>query len=142
MRKLLLLILLLPTIGAAAGTPTQISFNTNNNQFAPAGSTLPMNPSVIVTDGGGAPVQGVSVTFAVASGGGSITGPSPATTDVNGIAAPASWTLGPAPGKNTLTATSGILITAMPLNPLLSRKCSMANKCAAASSRSPFSLRF
>jgi hypothetical protein len=60
---------------------------------------------VIVTDAGGAPVQGVPVTFAVASGGGSITGAS-ASTDVNGLAAPASWTLGPAPGKNTLTATS------------------------------------
>jgi PKD repeat protein len=104
MRQFLWVFLVLQ--GAAlASTATTIAFKSNNNQYAPAGSTLPTSPSVLVTDSGGNPVSGVSVTFAVASGGGSITGPSQST-DVNGVAAPTSWTLGPAPGANTLSASS------------------------------------
>jgi hypothetical protein len=89
------------TVGAA----TTIAINGGNNQTAPAGSALPVNPSVLVTDAGGNPIAGVSVTFAVASGGGSITGGA-ATTDAGGIATVGSWTLGTTPGANTLTATS------------------------------------
>jgi hypothetical protein len=89
------------TVGAA----TTMAINAGNNQTATAGSTLPTNPSVIVTDNGGNPVPGIAVTFAVASGGGSITGGS-ATTDAGGIATVGSWTLGPTVGTNTLTATS------------------------------------
>jgi hypothetical protein len=47
----------------------------------------------------------VSVTFAVASGGGSITGGS-TTTNASGIATVGSWTLGTTAGPNTLTATA------------------------------------
>ena len=65
-------------------------------------------PSVIVTDAHGNPVPGVSVAFAVATGGGSATG-SPATTNAAGIAAVGSWTLGTIAGNNTLTAISGSL---------------------------------
>ncbi len=89
------------TVGAAA----TIAINGGNNQAATAGTTLPVNPSVLVTDAGGNPVAGVSVTFAVASGGGSIAGGAQ-TTDAAGIATVGSWTLGTAPGTNTLTATS------------------------------------
>jgi hypothetical protein len=53
-------------------------------------------------------VPGASVTFAVASGGGVATGLNP-TTDVNGLAAVGSWTLGTTVGSNTLTASSGSL---------------------------------
>src|SRR6185295_12175410 len=48
---------------------------------------------------------GVSVTFSVASGGGSITGASQ-TTDANGVATIGSWTLGTSAGANSLAATS------------------------------------
>jgi adhesin/invasin len=93
------------TATGTVGQATTIAIAGGNNQSAVAGTTLPVNPSVLVTDAGGNPVAGVSVTFAVASGGGSITGGS-ATTDAAGIAAVGSWTLGTTPGANTLTATS------------------------------------
>jgi hypothetical protein len=70
------------------------------------GTAVVTAPSVIVRDALNNPVAGVPVTFVVASGGGSVTG-GIATTNVNGIATVGSWTLGPALGTNTLTATSG-----------------------------------
>jgi adhesin/invasin len=50
-------------------------------------------------------VPGVIVTFAVASGGGSVVG-SRQVTDVTGTAMVGGWFLGPLPGANTLTASS------------------------------------
>ena len=70
------------------------------------GAAVPTKPSVRVTDANNNPVSGVVVTFAVASGGGSITGGS-ATTNASGIATVGNWTLGTTAGTNTLTATSG-----------------------------------
>src|SRR2546426_4733478 len=43
-------------------------------QSAPAGSAVGSPPSVIVHDGSGNPVSGVTVTFAPAAGSGSVTG--------------------------------------------------------------------
>src|SRR5437016_1783043 len=70
-----------------------------------AGIAVPIRPSVIVRDGSGNPVAGVAVTFAVAPGNGTITGPNQIT-DATGIAAVASWTLATTAGANTLTATA------------------------------------
>ena len=95
------------TIGA--GAPTTIAINAGNNQSATAGATLSTDPSVIVRDAGGNPVSGVTVTFAVASGGGSITGAT-AVTNVSGIATVGSWTIGCVAGTNTLTADSPGLV--------------------------------
>ena len=50
-------------------------------------------------------IANVPVTFAVTSGGGTITGGT-ATTNAQGIATVGSWTLGVAAGPNSLTATS------------------------------------
>ena len=63
---------------------------------------------MIVKDASSNPVSGVTITFAVASGGGSATGLT-ATTNSSGIATVGSWTLGTTAGTNTLTATSGTL---------------------------------
>ncbi|MBI1966500.1 MAG: Ig-like domain-containing protein, partial [Gemmatimonadetes bacterium] len=57
----------------------------------------------------GNPVSGVSVTFAVASGGGTVDPTTAILTDAGGIAQVTSWTLGPTAGTNTLTATAGTL---------------------------------
>ncbi len=97
-----------PTITTIAGAAAHIALNAGNNQSATAGTPVSTLPSVIVTDAHGNPVPGVSVTFAVASGGGSVTGSS-ATTNSAGIAMVGSWTLGASAGANTLTATSGTL---------------------------------
>lgn len=93
------------TATGAVGIPAAIGANAGTGQSAPAGSAVPIAPSVRVTDAVGNPVSGVSVTFAVGSGGGSATG-LVATTDANGIATVGSWTLGAAPGANTLTASA------------------------------------
>ena len=57
-----------------------------------------------VSDAFGNDISGFVVTFAVASGGGSISGAA-ATTNSSGVATVGSWTLGPTAGPNTLTAT-------------------------------------
>jgi len=98
-----------PATFSATGTTGPaaiIAVSAGNNQAASAGSPVPIAPAVIVTDINGNPVSGIGVTFAVASGGGSITGATP-TTNTQGIAAVGSWTLGVTAGANSLTATSG-----------------------------------
>ncbi|HEV8124354.1 MAG TPA: kelch repeat-containing protein [Gemmatimonadales bacterium] len=93
------------TVNLAAGLAAQIAVNDGNGQSANAGSALSTAPSVIVTDGAGNPVAGVSVTFIPATGGGSVTGGGQ-TTDAFGVARVGSWTLGPTSGSNTLSATA------------------------------------
>lgn len=93
------------TATAQVGPPAAITRVAGDNQQARAGTPVPVAPSVAVTDAAGNPVAGVTVTFAVASGGGSVTG-AVATTGADGRAAAGSWTLGAA-GTNTLTATAG-----------------------------------
>jgi adhesin/invasin len=105
-----------PLTFTATGTPapaTQIAINAGNNQTATVGTAVAIVPSVIVRDASNSPVAGVTVTFAVATGGGSVTGGT-ATTDASGIATVGSWTLGTTAGSNTLTATSAGL-TGSPL---------------------------
>jgi adhesin/invasin len=95
------------TVTVTAGPPASIAINAGNGQTAAAGSAVSTDPSVVVKDVGGNPVSGVQVTFAVASGGGSVTGATP-TTNGSGIATVGSWTLGSTAGtnNNTLTATA------------------------------------
>ena len=75
-----------------------------NGQTAVAGTAVATAPSVYVYDGSGNPVSGLTVTFSVWSGGGSVTGAAAVTGD-DGIATVGSWTLGPVPGANALRAT-------------------------------------
>ena len=88
-----------------AGAATTLATQSGDNQTATVSSPVPINPAVIVTDAGGNPVSGVSVSFAVTGGGGSIA-VAQNLTDVQGIASGGTWTLGPAAGANALTATS------------------------------------
>ncbi|HEX8432629.1 MAG TPA: invasin domain 3-containing protein, partial [Longimicrobium sp.] len=83
-----------------AGAPATLAVNDGNGQSAPAGSPVATPPSVRVTDAGGNPVPGVAVTFAVAHGGGSVTGATQ-TTDSLGIARVGSWTLGGTAGAGS-----------------------------------------
>jgi hypothetical protein len=64
-----------------------------NGQQAAPGSTLPTPLTVRVTDAGGNGKPGVAVTFAVTSGGGSLSSTT-ATTNASGDAVSGSWTLG------------------------------------------------
>ncbi|MEZ4586726.1 MAG: hypothetical protein R2909_10030, partial [Gemmatimonadales bacterium] len=87
-----------------AGPPTDLVKAAGDNQIAPPGTAVNVAPQVTLTDEHGNPVSGHAVTFAVATGGGSVTGGN-ATTDANGQATVGSWTLGAA-GAQTLTATA------------------------------------
>ncbi len=102
-----------PITPSGAGSATTIAVSAGNSQSASIGTAVATPPAVIVTDAGGNPIAGRSITFAVASGGGSATGLS-ATTNSSGIATVGSWTLGSTLGANTLTATSAGL-TGSPL---------------------------
>ena len=87
------------------GTRT-LGIQAGNGQSATVGQAVAMPPAVKVVDGSGSGVAGVSVTFAVTSGGGSGTGLSQTTND-QGVATVGAWTLGTAAGPNTMTATIG-----------------------------------
>jgi len=94
--------------GPGVHTASDLAANSSTTIPAPAGMAVIELPSVVVHDETGAPLAGAPVTFAVTSGGGSVTGAS-VTTNASGIATVGSWTIGSASTVNTLTATSGSL---------------------------------
>ncbi len=101
---------LTPVISAGvtitAGAATQISLSAGDGQTATAGSAVSIAPAVLVRDVSNNPVPSVGVTFAVATGGGTVVPVTAVATDASGIATVTSWTLGTVAGTNTLTATA------------------------------------
>jgi adhesin/invasin len=92
---------------ATAGTAQGVSIVSGDGQTGPVSTELPADLVVQVRDAANNPVPGVAVTWVVGAGGGSIT-PGTSNTDPSGQAT-ATWTLGPAPGPNTVSAVvSGI----------------------------------
>ena len=92
-------------VDAAPATLTKVA---GDDQTATVRSAVAVLPVVRVEDAQDRPVAGVAVTFAVAPGGGSVTG-ADATTDSRGIATVGSWMLGSSAGTKTLVATvSGV----------------------------------
>jgi hypothetical protein len=87
-----------------AGTPASVTVQAGDGQQAAAGSLVPVNPSVLIKSASGAAVAGVTVTFSVDSGGGTIIGGT-AVTNASGVATLGSWSLGPAAGRNVLRVT-------------------------------------
>ncbi|WP_192842570.1 MBG domain-containing protein [Algoriphagus sanaruensis] len=75
-------------------------------QVAAIGTAVTTPPAVRVQDIFGNPISGVSVSFEVTSGGGSIQPTTAVLTDLEGIAALSSWTLGPDAGSNTVVASA------------------------------------
>ncbi|MEO8294336.1 MAG: hypothetical protein ABI613_02395 [Gemmatimonadota bacterium] len=100
------------TVTGSAGAPASLVAQSPLNQSATVGTIVSQPPSVQVLDALSVPVPGVQVTFAVASGGGTLTGATQ-TTAANGIATVGSWTPGTVAGSNTLSATVN------PLSPLV-----------------------
>jgi hypothetical protein len=84
--------------------PSKLEKHAGDGQTAPANTPVAIAPAVRVSDAFANRLPGVAATFAVSSGGGSITQGN-ATTDVNGVATVGSWTLGPIPGPNSLEAS-------------------------------------
>lgn len=93
--------------GAPTSTPTgseSAVIQGGDHQSALVGTLLPAKPAVLVKDASGSPVPNVSVTFAVDSGGGSLSATS-AVTGTDGLAVAGGWTLGPVAGTNVVSAT-------------------------------------
>ena len=86
----------------ASGPPATLEVAAGSGQSALAGSAVTVDPAARVLDDEGDPAPGVQVQFAVAAGGGSVSG-ALATTNLEGIATVESWTLGGS-GVNTVTA--------------------------------------
>lgn len=80
---------------------TAIASNSGNAQSAVVGTALAA-PNVVRVTQSGAAQSGVSVTWAVTAGGGSVD-PATSTTDSDGLAS-TTWTLGAAEGANVLEA--------------------------------------
>jgi hypothetical protein len=97
----------------SAGAPANVALVVGNNQPGLGGYGVNVRPAVLVTNASSNPVPNATVTFAVASGGGSVTG-GVATTNANGVAQVGKWTLGASAGVNTLTAT----VTGLAGNPV------------------------
>ena len=99
-----------------SGTPSTIAISGGGGQSAAVNTVVAVAPAVRLADATNAPVPGVTVTFAVTGGGGSVAAVATATSGFDGIARVAAWTLGPAAGANTLTATAaGTGITGNPV---------------------------
>ncbi|MFN2603709.1 MAG: hypothetical protein ABR582_13270 [Gemmatimonadaceae bacterium] len=92
------------TATSTAGAASSVAKTAGDNQTGSEGHVVSVAPSITVKDANGNPTAAVPVTFAVATGGGSVTGGT-TTTNTLGIATVGSWTLGSA-GTNTLTATA------------------------------------
>jgi hypothetical protein len=92
--------------GTASRAARIIKF-AGDGQTATAGTPVAVPPAVKVFDANDNPVAGVPVTFAVASGGGTVVPGTPVSTDAAGVAAATSWTLGTLAGENSVTATAG-----------------------------------
>jgi acetyl esterase/lipase len=92
----------------ATAAATQLLPVGGDGQAAAAGSAVAIAPAVVVRDAVGNGVAGVSVTFTVTGGGGTVT-PGAVTTAADGRAAPAGWTLGTSVGENTLRVSAAAL---------------------------------
>ena len=93
------------TISGAVLPPSIVLPNSAPAQNATVNTAVGAPPSVKVTDANSTPLGNVAVTFAVTSGGGSITGPATVQTNAAGVATVGGWTVGQIVGPNTLTAT-------------------------------------
>lgn len=103
------------TANVTAGAPATVAVSAGNNQTGAVNSALATRPAVVVRDAANNPVAGVTVNFAVTTGGGSV----PAgtiVTDASGVATGPQWTLGPTAGPQTLQAT--VLATGVAGNPV------------------------
>lgn len=97
--------------GSPSGpTAAGIAIVGGNFQLAHYGTAVAQPLKVKLTNATGGPVAGVQVVFTPGTGSGTVTG-NTVSSDANGIATLGSWTLGAAPGPNTLTAVAGSLTT-------------------------------
>ena len=94
----------------ASQVATRITIYTGDGQAGPKGSVLADPLCTNVFDASGRLMYGVTVTYTVATGAGKLQDPASVQTDGSGIAISGLWTLGPAAGTQTVTAsTAGVV---------------------------------
>lgn len=105
------------SMALGAGPAATIQSGSSTTLQATVNTAVATAPAVIVKDGAGNPVPGISVTFAIGSNAGSLTGATQ-TTSASGVATIGGWTLPTSAGQYTLTVTangvsgSGVTFTA------------------------------
>ena len=100
------------TFSIVAAAAANLALQSGNLQNATPGTTLTNPIVVLVTDAFANPVSGKTVTFAIATGGGSV-GTASTTTNASGLAQ-STWTLGGGAGAQTMTVT-GTGLTGAPI---------------------------
>ena len=87
--------------------PTVITLSAarGSAQETTPGTALPVNIAVMAKNAGGQPVAGLTITFAIDSGGGTLAAAT-AITAADGTASPGAWTLGALEGANVITAAA------------------------------------
>ena len=89
--------------GSGPDTPTALTIRSGDGQTADAGTAVPNAPTVQVTGESGTGIGGVTVSFNVTTGGGSVASAT-AVTGSDGVASSGTWTLGD-PGPQLLRAS-------------------------------------
>lgn len=114
MRRMLYLMLCAATLGACnsddeydATVPTDMVLDKGNGQVGEAGVALPESLSVRITNLKGDPVEGVTVEWAVLTGGGTVSAPT-SVTSATGVAQ-TSFVLGSFVGEQKAQALAGSL---------------------------------
>ncbi|MGA2595368.1 MAG: BACON domain-containing carbohydrate-binding protein, partial [Bryobacteraceae bacterium] len=114
------------TVTQSGDVAAGITKSAGDNQAVLAGQVFPVALQVNVTDAGGSPVQGASVTFSVTPGASGASGtfnlipPITASTDQNGNAMAPALTAGSTAGQFTVTASVNSLSVTFTLNILTS----------------------
>ena len=97
------------TADGVAGPPFHLEKVDGDGQIALPGAALGVRLRVRVSDVHGNPLSGITVTFVVEAGGGSVSG-AVAVSDVSGIAESGEWVLG-SPGLQRMVARAGQLVS-------------------------------
>lgn len=103
-------------VAVIPGQPASIAIVAGNAQTGSHGTTLPDPLCTAVLDAAGNFITGVTVTYTVASGGGTLASPTAPATDAAGIAISGHWTLGPGTGQQSVTATASVGSTTFTAN--------------------------
>ena len=96
-------------VSVTPGAPVEVRLWSGNLQSAAAGTNLAEPLCTVVVDANSNLIKGLVVTYAVATGGGTIAAPTAPTTNSQGIAISGLWKLGATTGQQTVTATYGTL---------------------------------
>src|SRR5205085_3652227 len=101
------------SFNVTAGTASSLAIAGGDAQAATVNTAVAVPPSVRLTDANGNVVAGAAVTFTPASGSGSDAPTTPVTSNSQGIATLASWTLGTTAGGQSLTASAAGVASAV-----------------------------